>query len=141
MASQPMNSDGAFEIARQLNLIASPSFTVWKTNVSIKDIGDKLNGTEMAGLSSLNNTRLQTVVALSASGVNPSLIDRRQFFDDIFSGAAGVNTRTNLLALWKRDATVVEKLFATGTGTSAVPATLVWDGSISYQDVDDARNS
>jgi hypothetical protein len=63
------------------------------------------------------------VVVLSQTGINPSLADRRQFFDDIFSGAGGVNTRANLLALWKELATRAQKLFSTGTGTDAAPAT------------------
>lgn len=137
----PQNSDGAFEIAKAMNSTASPNFTVWKTNVSINEVGKKFNGTELAGLTSLNNTRLQTLAMFLAAGVNPSLTDNRQFFDDIFSGAGGTNTRANLLALWKRLATRVEKLFATGTGTDALPATLTFEGSISFQDVQAARES
>lgn len=123
------------EIARLYNLDASPAFTVWKTSVTINAIGDKINGTELAGLSSLNTTRLQAVVMLSPAGVNPSLIDRRQFFDDIFSGAGGTTTRAQLLALWKRFATRAEKLYATGTGSDASPATLVFEGSITGDEV------
>ncbi len=59
----------------------------------------------------------------AGAGVNPSLADRRQCFDDIFSGAGGATTRANLLALWKRLATFAQKLFSTGTGSDAVPAT------------------
>jgi len=137
----PNNSDGAFAIAIAYNLPASPNFTVWKTNVSISDVGQKFNGTELAGLTTLNNTRLQTLAVFLAAGVNPSLPDNRQFFDDIFSGAGGTNTRANLLALWKRLATRAEKLFATGTGSDPAPATLVVEGALSFQDVINARNS
>lgn len=137
----PKNDDSASFIAAQLNLNFSPSFTVWKTNVPINQVGDKFNGTELSGLTSLNHTRLQTVVMLGANGVNPSLPDRRQFFDDIFSGAGGAITRANLLVLWKRFATSFEKLFATGTGTDAAPATLVLEGAITYQDISSAWNS
>ena len=139
--AQPNNSDGAFAIAAAMNLSASPAFTVWKTSVSIRDVGDKINGTELAGLSNLNTTRLQMVVMLSDSGINAVLNDRRQFFDDIFSGAGGTNTRANLLTLWKRLATRAEKLFATGTGSDASPATMTFEGTLSYQDVQTARNS
>ena len=72
------------QMAAFYNTAFSPTFTVWKTSVTINSIGDKINGTELAGLSSLNTTRLQAVVMLSPAGVNPSLADRRQFFDDIF---------------------------------------------------------
>jgi hypothetical protein len=119
----PNTGDANVEVAAWYNGAASPNYTVWKKLVSITEIGDKIDGGELAGLSSLNNTRLQTVVMLSQAGVNPSLEDRRQFFDDIFSGAGGVTTRANLLALWKRLATRAQKLFSTGTGSDASPAT------------------
>lgn len=138
--SQPNTADGAFEVARLYNLSASPNFTVWKTNVAIRHVGDNLVGTELAGLSSLNHTRLQTIVIMSAEGVNPSLADRRAFFDDIFSGAGGTQTRAKLLALWKRFATRAEKLFATGTGTDESPATMTFEGEVLPQDVVLARN-
>lgn len=139
--SKPNNTDGAFDIAALYNLNATPSFTVWKTNVSIDDVGKKLNGTELAGLTTANNTRLQTIAIFLAGGVNPAVPDNRQFFDDVFSGAGGTNTRANLLVLWKRLASRVEKLYATGTGSDASPATMTFEGPISYQDVDQARNS
>ena len=89
----PNNADGNTAIANAYNQNASPAFTVWKTNVSITAIGDKFNGAELGGLTSANQTRLQTIAQYSPMGVNPSLADRRQFFDDIFSGAGGAVTR------------------------------------------------
>jgi len=141
LEASPTNSDLAFAVATLYNAQASPAFTVWKRLVTITEVGDKINGTELAGLSSLNATRLQTVVVLSAGGVNPSLADRRQFFDDIFSGAGGATTRANLLALWKRTARRIEKVLATGTGSDASPATMGYEGTISFQDVLDAMAS
>jgi hypothetical protein len=133
-----LNAGDAQLIAEYYNLLGpANTHTVWKTLVTITQVGDKINGTELAGLSSLNSTRLQTVVILSAGGVNPSLLDRRQFFDDIFSGAGGATTRANLLALWKRLCRNVEKVFATGTGSDASPATLVFEGSVSGNDISD----
>jgi hypothetical protein len=116
-------------------LSASVNNVVWKSNASITDIGNNFNATELAGLSSLNSTRLQTIALYSPNGINPSLTDRRAFFDDVFSGAGGATTRTQLLALWKRTANRLEKLFATGTGSSASPATLVVEGLLSFSDL------
>lgn len=139
-AQATLGSGDATVIADWYNLFGvANTHTVWKTSVSITQIGDNINGTELAGLSSLNSTRLQTVVVLSSGGVNPSLIDRRQFFDDIFSGAGGVNTRANLLTLWKRLCRNVEKVFTTGTGSDASPATLTFEGTISGNDILDIR--
>lgn len=135
----PNNSDTAIFIAAAFNAPASPAFTVWKTSVPIGEVGDNFNGTELAGLTTGNLTRLQTIALFSAT-VNPSLADRRQFFDDVFSGAGGTTTRGKLLTLWKRLATRGEKLYATGTGTDPSPATLVFEGMITGQDVETARN-
>lgn len=116
-------------------------FVVWKSSVKIGDVGKAFNGSELAGLSSLNNTRLQTLGLYFAAGVNPSQTDVRAFFDDIFSGAGGALTRANLLALWKRQASRAEKLFATGTGTDAAPATLTFEGTLTSQDIIEALRS
>lgn len=135
----PVNSDWAAVIADAYNLAATPAFTVWKRNVPLSDVANNLVGTDLSGLSTLNHTRLQTVVLLSQDGVNASLSDRRAFFDDIFSGAGGAATRAKLLILWKRLATRGEKLFATGTGSDASPATMAVEGPMSYQEVLTAR--
>lgn len=121
-------------IANWFNGAAVPAWTVWKTNVGVSAVGDNIVGSELAGLSTLNTTRLQAIIMLSPLGVNPSLSDRRAFFDDVFSGAGGTATRAKLLILWKRTATVAEKLLSTGTGSDAVPATLGPEGSMSVQE-------
>jgi hypothetical protein len=132
----PNNSDGNVAIAGWYNLIAVPNFTIWGKNRTVTEIGDKIDATELAGLTTLNNTRLQTLVAFSQNGVNPSLANRRQFFDDVFSGAGGTNTRAALLVLWKE--------FSTGTGTDVSPATTdinIGQGfTLSADDVNTARN-
>jgi hypothetical protein len=133
--SLPQNSDGAFAIAEAYKLLASPDWTVWKSNVTINEVGKKFNGSELAGLTTGNQTRLQTLAQYLAGGVNPSLLDNRQFFDDVFSGAGGAVTRANLLILWKRLANRAEKLFSTGTGSNSAPATMTFEGTLSYQDV------
>lgn len=123
VSAVPNTADGNAAVAGWYNLAAAPAFTTWRKSVTIQEVGDNLNGTDLSGLSSLNHTRLQTVVQLSQAGINASLADRRQFFDDIFSGTGGATTRAQLLVLWKRLATRAQKLFATGTGSDASPAT------------------
>jgi len=136
--SLPQNSDGAYAIAEAYKLPATPNWTVWKSNVTINEVGKKFNGAELAGLTTGNQTRLQTIAQYMAGGVNPSLLDNRQFFDDVFSGAGGTNTRAALLILWKRLANRSEKLFSTGTGSDAAPATMTVEGTLSYSDVQQA---
>mgnify|MGYP000199104750 CR=1 FL=1 len=116
------------------------TFIVWKSSVSITETGAAFNGSEWAGMTSANHTRLQTV-AQYMSTYRPALADIRAMFNDIWSGAGGTNTRAALLALWKRAATRVEKVFATGTGTDATPGTLVFEGAIRAQTISDALRS
>jgi len=140
----PHNDDSATLIAGAYNIAASPTFTVWKTLVPISQVGEAFNGTELSGLTTGNQSRLQTLAIYLANGVNPSKAGVRGFFDDVFSGAGGTNTRVSLLALWKRPALRAEKLFADtsgGDGSTATPALLVFEGLITYQDVTTAWNS
>jgi hypothetical protein len=130
------NDDG---MASFYNVLASPSFTVWKSFVTITDTGKQFVGTEWAGMTSANHTRLQTVSQWLNAGYSPALADIRAMFDDIWSGAGGTQTRAKYLAFWKRFATRGEKLYATGTGSDAVPATLVCEGDITSQNISDAR--
>lgn len=135
----PNNQDGNLCLARFYNTDSNPAFIVWKTSVPLTTVGNAFNATELAGLTSLNTQRLQNLAAWLETGVNPSLAPVRQFFDDIFSGAGGANTRAALLALWKRTATRAERLYATGTGSDATPGSLVFEGTLSGPDVDAAR--
>ena len=137
----PNDGDGAFAIAQLLNQPFNPAWTVWKTFVSLTEVGNNFDGAEVEGLTTAESNRLQVMAGYSADGINPSLLDRRAFFAGVFSGAGGTVTRPKLDALWRRLATYGEKIFSTGTGTSVSPATLTFEGSLSYQDVLAARNS
>jgi hypothetical protein len=116
------------------------TFVAWKPVVSIIATGQAFNGTEWAGMTSANHTRLQTV-AQYLSSYNPGLADIRAMFNDIWSGAGGTNTRAALLALWKRFALKGEKLYCTGTGSDATPGLFVIEGQITAQNISDALRS
>jgi hypothetical protein len=125
LEASPADPDLADAVRKLYNLEASPAWTIWRKQVPLAEIAKKINGAELAGLSSLNHTRFQTIITLTnaANGLDASLADQRAFFDDIFSGAGGATTRANLLTLWKKLATRAEKLFSAGTGSDAAPAT------------------
>jgi hypothetical protein len=134
----PLTTDGAYDMALVLNGPASPEFVVWKTAVPRNEVGKAFVASALAAITAGNNDKLANFAAWNDS-VNPSRADQRAFFDDIFSVAAGATTRTALLALWKRPATYIEKLYATGTGSDASPATMTFEGSLAYQYVEQAR--
>lgn len=140
----PDNEDGAAAIAAILNIQATPDFTVWRTLVSTQEIMNAINGVSLAALQSAeSNVIISVIAAFQNTGLNTSVPDKRQLFDDIFVGSANNNatTRANLLATWKRLALEIERIFATGTGSDADPATLDFEGRISRQDVFAARRS
>jgi len=67
--------------------------------------------------------------------INPSLANVRAAVADVFSGAGGAGQRAHCLAMAKRAATRGERVFATGTGTTATPGLLVAEGSVTDSDV------
>jgi hypothetical protein len=74
----------------------------------------------------------------SGSGaVNPSLANVRQAFADIFSGgtAPAPANRTHLLAIARRQATRAERLFATGTVSTATPGFFTFEGAVTTNDL------
>ena len=141
LADGTLTGASAVTIAGVFNALAAPAFTVWKTSVSTGNVGKAFVATSIAGMTSANNDRLVSFALWNPDGVNPSRADQRTFFDDVFSVASGAPTRTALAALWRRFATRAEKLFATGTGSDAAPATLAFEGSISADDVREALES
>lgn len=72
--------------------------------------------------------------------IDPSKDQTRSGIAAIFSGAGNAAQRTHLLAVAKRNATRAEALYATGTGTTATPGKLTFEGVITHNDVANALN-
>lgn len=136
----PNTVDNNIHIAEEYNKPASPTFTVWKSSVSIYEVWNAINGVELDGLTTGNKTTLNVIAAFAVSGLDPTKADKRTLFDNIFSGAGGTQTRGNLAILWRRQASRVERLYATGTGSDPSPGLLVFEGTITWQDVNTALN-
>lgn len=118
-----------------VNYFNAPStFVVWKTSVPRNEVGKTFVATGLDAITAGNNDKLANFAAWNDT-VNPSRPDQRAFFDQIFSVAAGASTRAALLVLWKRAATRAEALYATGTGTDALPGLLTFEGAISDADI------
>ena len=138
-AAMPKNSDTAFFIAAELNKTVSPDFIVWSTDVTSNEIGNAWSGTDIDGMSALNMQRLQLLLASAGGGLfDMSRADRRAGFENPFGTNVNNTSRVAMRTIWKRKASVVEKLFATGTGTDASPATMSYESPISYQEVESA---
>lgn len=142
LSSKPNNSDGNFDIAKAFNAIASPDFTVWRTNVAISEIMS--NGFDWTRVdnATVGKARIWEWMARLGS-INPSKANIRAGINEAWSGtgAEQVAHRNAIFTHCKRNATRAEKLFATGTGSVGDPATMTFEGSISGDDVEAARNS
>jgi hypothetical protein len=139
--------DGNFEIAALYNLLASPDFWVWRTSVTEAEYVSQSgpDGTNWSWTQYIARTEPERDGWKRLMGpgfANPSLPNVRQGLADIFSGAqaAPIAQRAHLTAMSRRKATRAEKLFATGTGSTASPATMVVEGTLDYHDVEQARN-
>lgn len=149
-ASVPNNDDGHFLIADAYNLTASPDFWVWRTKVTKNEYvqSTSVDGTTFNWTGAGFITRSQgerdawREMFNGTETANPSLANVRQAFTDIFSGgtAPAPANRTHLTTVSRRKALRIEKLFATGTGSTASPGLMTYEGTITYQDVAAARN-
>lgn len=150
LSAIPNTYDGAFEIAERLKQEASPDFWVWRTSVSKEEIVSMPSraGTSFTWAGTGFIGRSQGEIAcweqlFSTGHCNPSLVNVRQAFADIFSGTGNAaSNRTHLDKVCRRKANRLEKLFAVGEGldTTAGAATMTVEGSLTYQEVWDARN-
>ena len=163
----PHNSDGAFEIARQYNLPANPLFYVWRSDASVDNIFDAITWASMtpadvpsaADSVQLIQTQINRGLICQSKQINLQILlqgrttlnatklkVRQALTDSLQSVPAGVNG-ANLDAGWipvkatlYRPATRLEKLLVTGgSGTTGVPATMGYVGTISYQEAEQAR--
>ncbi len=137
MNTLPPGSDSAFEIAALLNAPATPDFYIWKATVSQDEIMQ--NGFDWVRVDNLSVGKARIWEWLFANpdrSINPSKANVRAGIDECWKGtAADLAVRAAVYVHCKRNATRAEKLFATGTGTDAEPATMVFEGSLSYYDV------
>lgn len=166
MAAKPMTSGGALEIAGILNAAASPAYNVWRSSTAASDILDSITWANLTPADTADGTILyqnrvlvcqakqmniqillqgRDSLATGRTSVRGGLSDALQ---GVPSGAAGAPLDAGWAGAGKvkaaitRQASVVEKLFATGgNGTTATPSNLGYEGPISSDDVQAARES
>lgn len=142
----PNNSDGNFSIASAYNLLASPNYTVWKSTVPVNELTGQA-GFDWTRVDNLTVGKARIWEFMTDVGlINPSLPNVRAGFEACFSvEVADGPTRQAIYNGSSRLATRAEKLFATGSGSPPTnhgvgPSQMGFEGSLSYQDVESARN-
>ena len=123
------------QTATALNQPASPAFTVWRSSVSTDEV--MRNGMDWTRVDNLSIGKARIWEWMTRPGsFNPSKENVRAGIDATWVGtAADLAVRAAVYVHCKRLATVGEKLFATGTGSDASPATLVIEGQFTYADI------
>lgn len=158
----PHNSDSAFAIASAYNALATPAYYVFASRTSADAILDAITWANLTpsdaadGTAAFTNRALvcqakqfnlsiilqgRTDVASGKTSVRQGLSDALQNVPSGAGGAlldAGWAGAGKVKAAITRQASRIEKLFATGNGTTATPSNLVYDGQIGYQEVLDA---
>lgn len=121
-------------VVQAYNTLSTPAFRVWRSDVRQSEIASVFVWTEIDALTN-GKARIWEWMRLSET-LNCGTTNIRQGLNDAFASAN--NTKAAVLAVIKRDAKRGEKLFATGTGSDASPATLVFVGDITDVDVEKA---
>lgn len=128
----------AQEIADWYNVIASPDWIVWRTDVSSDDLYDAIFETNGGlQLDALTASKRDSLFKLIERELNASIPATRANVDD-YCGSQN-NLKAAIQAAEKRKATRAEKLFSSGTGSLASPATMTFEGVLSYQQVEAAQ--
>jgi hypothetical protein len=119
------------------NAPSSPAFTVWRTSVTQDEIMQ--NGFDWVQVDNLSVGKARIWEWLfdnSSTSINPSKANVRAGIDEAWKGtAAMLAVRAAVYVHCKRVANRVERIFATGTGSDAVPGVLTFEGELTTSDV------
>lgn len=121
-------------LANLLNAEANPAFVVWKSKVFEHEILQ--NGFDWTRLDNLSVGKARVwerIFSGDGRSLNPSKTNVQSGINAVWVGTqADLDVRAAVYVHCKRNASRLEQLFATGTGTTAVPATLVVEGPLNY---------
>lgn len=140
LASLALTAASASEIAAVYNAPAVPPYHVYKTYLEISEIMN--NGFDWTRVDNATVGKARIWEWMTAQGsINPSKPNVRAGINEAWAGtgAEQVAHRNAINAHLYRPATVAEKLFTTGVGTTVAPSLLVVDGELSASDVQAAR--
>lgn len=138
----PISPDNCLQIANWYAGEADPAFIVWRSSVSRQEILQ--NGFDWTRLDNLSVGKArvwQDIFAGEGGTMNPSKLNVRVGIESVWVGtAADLAVRAAVYVHCKMNASHAQKLFATGTGSDATPATMAVEEPLTYLDVLDAMN-
>src|SRR5512139_87799 len=115
------------------NAPASPAFIVWKGALTSAEARAAISGGDgLAQLDNLTAGKRDSLLWVFDADTHPANASQRAAIENL---CGTQNTlKAAILAAQKRSATRLEKLFSTGTGSDASPATMAVEGQVSYQE-------
>jgi hypothetical protein len=129
---------GRYDLVRDYyNAPSDPAFTVWRTAVTQDEIMQ--NGFDWTRVDNLAVGKARIwdwMFDNQSTTIDPSKTNVRAGIEAVWVGtAADLAVRAAVYVHCKRIATRVERLFATGTGSDAVPGLMGFEGEISANTV------
>jgi hypothetical protein len=124
------------ELTRLYNL--DSTFVVWRPTVAVEEYRDALDWTEVDNITAAKARIWEWVTGNMTLSLETGKPNVRAGLAQVW--AVNSDTRAALLAIADRLATLAESLYATGTGSAASQGALVFEGSISTNDVGRALN-
>lgn len=151
----------AYDVGLAQWLNASSTTIVWRTNVPVQDIFEAIMWANMTPASTPDGTALWTnrnlqcqskqlalqTMLVGRESLNASKANIRAGLQDSLTAVPSKADGTTQAAGWvavqevmKRAATIAEASLSIGTGTSASPATMTFEGLVSYAEASMIRS-
>ena len=118
------------------NYNAPTTFVVWRSAVYPQEYREAIVWTAVDALSVGKARIWEWITQGMTAPIDATKTNIRQGIADAWGASSA--TGLALQAVAKRPATKAEKLFATGTGTTANPGLLTWEGMLHHSDVTSA---
>lgn len=173
IASKPNTADGNIEVADYYNQFASPDYFVWRSDVGVDEIFDKITWANFTPQDAPDATVIWSNRSLACQGKQfnlQTMLSGRSAFNagkatlrgglndattNLPSGSGGASRSggwATILPILSRKSRRVEKLLAVATsgvgnngadarGASTNPDLLTFEGTLTYTDIEQARNS
>jgi hypothetical protein len=128
-------ADNADAIANWYTATAVPDFWVWRTSVNARQLmsDSAFDWTRVDNLS-VGKARIWEFMMMAGT-VDPSQPNIRAGFAACFAAVGDAATLAAITSQCRRIALRVEKLLATGTGSTGSPAVMSFEGAISANDI------
>ena len=135
---QAIDDGDAGKIASKSNEPNDPVYIIYRNNVPADEVRAAIDAQDIVDITEGDRGACVDLLDIRRdtgfSGAQPR---DRSAWADIFSTAAGTNSREAIEGLWPHVATLAEEVFSLGTGTGEIgdPDTSSWQGTVTTENV------